>query len=378
MLFMRDVKPAPPTRHHHQQGGSGSRHHPPQSPAAMASLLRGLGFFHVPDMNGKLAVVTGGNSGIGLEVVKTLASKNAQVIMASRDAGRMQAAVDVIRRQNPKAAANVTPMVCNLESMKSVRAFAEQVLALQRPLDLLVNNAGRFLDAPFALTEDGFEQVHAVNFWGHAYLTLLLLGRIMEGAPSRIVHVVSFGEILGRVRMHDLRGAQEGNSGLPAYCDSKLLAYVWLSELQARLRRAGAAVDCFATQPGYVASGLVDKVSFRYPLGLPAYVGARLIALPPYLGCRSTLFAAADPSLTGQGVCSKRVGAPYFGAPYPLFSLPFLFHTASGPAWNPQAHDEALRVEVWRETHRIMEEAAGPGVPDLAIALTLPQPGRSS
>ncbi|KIZ02736.1 Retinol dehydrogenase 12 [Monoraphidium neglectum] len=262
--------------------------------------------------------------------------------------------------------------------MKSIRAFADRILAMGRPLDLLVNNAGRFLDAPFQLTEDGFEQTHAVNFWGHAYLTLLLLCRIIEAGPSRIVQVVSFGEILGRVRMHDLRGAEEGSSGLITYCDSKLLAYVWLSELQVRLRRAGAQVDVFATQPGYVASGLMNKVDFRYPLGIPAYYAARVIALHPYFGCRSTLFAATDPSLTGKGLTSKRVGAPYFGAPYPLFSLPFFFHTASGPAWNPQAHDESLRAAVWRETHRILEEVAGSGVPDLQCALTVPEAGRSS
>jgi NAD(P)-dependent dehydrogenase (short-subunit alcohol dehydrogenase family) len=240
-------------------------------------------------------------------------------------------------------------------------SLTAQVLAIGRPLDLLVCNAGRFLDAPFGVTEDGFEQararagglagwgggcrlagacmrllllpsacapgacsqarllaacrsplapcrlaaarqVHAVNFWGHAYLTLLLLGRIIQAGPARIVQVVSFGEILGRVHLSDLRGAAAGTSGLSAYCNrqalgqrrgagaacatpaatappaapcsalhrsppaplptrprsppplppppSKLIAYVWLSELQARLRRAGARVDCFATQPG--------------------------------------------------------------------------------------------------------------------------------
>jgi len=70
------------------------------------------------------------------------------------------------------------------------------------------------------------------------------------------------------------------------------------------------------------------------------------------------------------------VGAPYFGAPYPLFFLPLLFHTARGPAWNPQAHDEALRVAVWREAHAVLEAAAGPGLPDLGMALSVPEPGR--
>jgi hypothetical protein len=121
----------------------------------------------------------------------------------------------------------------------------------------------------------------------------------------------------------------------------------------------------------------MNKVSFAsHPLlGIPAYVGARLIALTPRAGCRSTLvsrarvpsgcflppqdlsrhptahapphcrpwlppqFATADPSLEGQGVRSRRSGAPYFGAPYPLFFLPYLFHTASGLAWNPQVRE---------------------------------------
>ncbi|KIZ02734.1 retinol dehydrogenase 11 (all-trans/9-cis/11-cis) [Monoraphidium neglectum] len=344
----------------------------------MASLARGIGFFQVPDMSGKLAVVTGGNSGIGAEVAKTLAKRNATVIIASRDEGRMQAAVDAIRKESATAAKNIRPIVCNLESMRSIKSCADQVLALDRPLDLLVNNAGRFLDAPFQLTEDGFEQTHAVNFWGHAYLTLLLLNRIVEAGPSRIVQVVSFGEILGRVRMHDLRGAREGQSGFPSYCDSKLLAYIWLSELQVRLRRAGAQVDCFGTQPGWVNSRLMDKVDFRYPLSVPAHYAAKLFALSPKYGCRSTLFAATDPSLTGKGVNSRGVGAPYFGAPYPLFSLPFFFHTASGPAWNSQAHNESLRVAVWEEAHRILEETAGPGLPDINLTLTAPQTaGRS-
>jgi NAD(P)-dependent dehydrogenase (short-subunit alcohol dehydrogenase family) len=114
--------------------------------------------------------------------------------------------------------------------------------------------AGRFVDAAFKTTADGFEQCYASNFYGHAYLTLLLLKRIMDSQPSRIVCVISFGELLGRLPWEDLNGQHLGTSGIRAYANSKLMFYTWMLELQMRLARTGKKVDVFGTQPGEAGS----------------------------------------------------------------------------------------------------------------------------
>lgn len=214
----------------------------------MASILRSLGFFSVPDLSGKTAVVTGANSGVGYEVVRTLANHRCRVVMGVRSLERGTHAAAMIQYDNPEADVHV--MHLDLEDLKSVKAFAQGVLASVNRIDVLVNAAGRFLDSPFKTTADGFEVTYASVFWGHAYLTLLLLERIMKSEPARIVQVISFAEMLGRVNFNDLKGEKLGTSGLPAYSNSKIMAWMWLFELQMRLKRSGKQVDCFGTQPG--------------------------------------------------------------------------------------------------------------------------------
>ena len=127
------------------------------------------------------------------------------------------------------------------------------MLTISPRVSLLIT--GRFVDAAFKTTADGFEQCYASNFYGHAYLTLLLLKRIMDSQPSRIVCVISFGELLGRLPWEDLKGEHLGTSGIRAYANSKLMFYTWMLELQMRLARTGKKVDVFGTQPG---TGLDD------------------------------------------------------------------------------------------------------------------------
>lgn len=318
------------------------------------SLLTRLGFFDVPDLTGRVALITGGNSGIGFETVKTLVQHNCEVYIATRSLEKGQDAVSRIKKEVPKA--RVHARHCDLEKLASVKAFAQSMLDTDKPIHLLINNAGRFVDAPYAVTEDGFEQVCASNFWGHAYLTLLLLDRIMHSEPARIVSVISFGELFGRIKWSDLRGVDLHTSGLPAYGVSKLQKWMFMQELQQRLKRSGRQVDVFGVQPGLVRTGLLRKADFRYPTALASWVSAELIGLPPSQGARSTIYAATNPGLQGRG-------GKYIGLPYALFFLPWFLHTWEAPAWNPNAHSQEECLRLFDESVRILEEATGAPVP---------------
>src|SRR5215212_7916525 len=143
----------------------------------------------IPSQNGKLAVVTGGNSGIGYEVALALAAKGARVILAVRSAEKGQAAVTAIQRAHPGAQAEV--MALDLSNLGSVRRFAETFLQRFNTLPLLINNAG-VMALPFSRTVHGFEMQFGTNHLGHFALTGLLMPTILATPDARVV-VVSSG-----------------------------------------------------------------------------------------------------------------------------------------------------------------------------------------
>eukprot|EP00878_Enallax_costatus_P011866 GHUV01012389.1.p1 GENE.GHUV01012389.1~~GHUV01012389.1.p1 ORF type:complete len:197 (+),score=27.36 GHUV01012389.1:385-975(+) len=171
---------------------------PAQSAAAKAAQgstmslpFRLLGYLtrgDVPDLTGKVAVVTGFNSGIGYETTKSLLDHGAEVIGVCRSEDGGEEALADLRRDFPGA--QLTALVHNMESMSEVKLLADEILATGKTINMLINNAGRFIDAPFGVTKEGFEQTIALDYYGHAYLTLLLLERMMSNGPSRIVNMV--------------------------------------------------------------------------------------------------------------------------------------------------------------------------------------------
>uniref|UniRef100_A0A8B9IK97 NADP-retinol dehydrogenase n=1 Tax=Anser cygnoides TaxID=8845 RepID=A0A8B9IK97_ANSCY len=202
-------------------------------------------------LDGKAAVITGANTGIGKETARELARRGARVIIACRDTAKGEAAASEIRAEtgNPQ----VVVKKLDLADTKSIREFADNFLAEEKELHILINNAGVML-CPYSKTADGFEMHLGVNHLGHFLLTFLLLERLKQSAPARIVNVSSLGHHGGRIRFHDLNGEKSYNRGL-AYCHSKLANVLFTRELARRLQ--GTKVTANALHPGSVHTELV-------------------------------------------------------------------------------------------------------------------------
>lgn len=207
----------------------------------------------MPDQTGKVAIVTGANSGLGLASAKALASKGAAVVMACRSEARGREAVQQI------ADAAATPpqlLLLDLSDLQSVQNFAEAFLARYDRLDLLLNNAG-VMATPYGTTADGFEQQIGVNHLGHFALTGHLMDRLLGAPGSRIVNVSSLAARNGQVRPDTFR-QPDAYQPWPAYNQSKLANLMFTLSLQGRLARTGAIA--LAAHPGGAATNLGRNV----------------------------------------------------------------------------------------------------------------------
>ncbi|XP_054017588.1 retinol dehydrogenase 12-like isoform X1 [Dryobates pubescens] len=202
-------------------------------------------------LEGKVVVITGANTGIGKETARDLARRGARVIIACRDIVKAEAAASEIRADTGNQEVIVKKL--DLADTKSIREFAEKFLAEEKELHILINNAGVML-CPYSKTADGFEMHLGVNHLGHFLLTFLLLERLKQSAPARIVNVSSLAHHGGRIRFHDLHGEKSYHRGL-AYCHSKLANVLFTRELARRLQ--GTKVTANALHPGSVSSELV-------------------------------------------------------------------------------------------------------------------------
>ncbi|XP_009281823.1 PREDICTED: retinol dehydrogenase 12 [Aptenodytes forsteri] len=202
-------------------------------------------------LEGKVVIITGANTGIGKETARDLARRGARVVVACRDIAKAEAAASEIRAETGNQQVIVKKL--DLADTKSIREFAERFLAEEKELHILINNAGVML-CPYSKTADGFEMHLGVNHLGHFLLTFLLLERLKQSAPARIVNVSSLAHHGGRIRFHDLHGEKSYNRGL-AYCHSKLANVLFTRELARRLQ--GTKVTANALHPGSVHSELV-------------------------------------------------------------------------------------------------------------------------
>ncbi|KAG3261245.1 retinol dehydrogenase 12 isoform X1 [Ictidomys tridecemlineatus] len=208
---------------------------------------------------GKVVVITGANTGIGKETARELARRGARVYIACRDVLKGESAASDIRADTKNSQVLVRKL--DLSDTKSIRAFAEGFLAgspwlclaEEKQLHILINNAGVML-CPYSKTADGFETHLGVNHLGHFLLTHLLLERLKESAPARVVNLSSVVHHIGKIRFHDLQGEKRYCSGF-AYCHSKLANVLFTRELAKRLQ--GTGVTTYAVHPGIVSSELV-------------------------------------------------------------------------------------------------------------------------
>jgi NAD(P)-dependent dehydrogenase (short-subunit alcohol dehydrogenase family) len=249
----------------------------------------------IPDQTGRIAVVTGANSGLGLVIARELARKGARVVMACRNLDKGHAAVDAIRSEVPDAQLQLDEL--DLASLASVRSFAERFKKTHDGLDLLINNAG-VMAAPRRHTADGFELHLGTNHLGHFALTNLLLP-LMEGREdARVVTLSSNAHKTVRGIAFDNLNGDRRYFRWNAYGQSKLANLLFALELDRRLRAQGSTVKSLAAHPGYAATNLQSAAA---PLAdrLVMKVGNAVVAQRDEMGALPVLYAATEPGLEG-------------------------------------------------------------------------------
>lgn len=252
----------------------------------------------IPDQSGRIALVTGANSGLGLQTSLALARKGARVLMGCRDAERAAAAVNQIRDAAPSAEVEVVSL--DLASLAAVRAAADDVLDRAPRLDILVNNAG-VMAIPRRETVDGYEMQFATNHLGHFALTGLLLGRLLDTVGSRVVNVSSTAHRTGRMNFDDLHGASRYRSWR-AYGQSKLANLLFTYELQRRLEASAANTIALAAHPGYSSTNLQSvgpSMSGNRVMGALMQLGNKLVGQSDEIGALPQLYAATSPDAKG-------------------------------------------------------------------------------
>src|SRR2546428_139668 len=191
------------------------------------------------DIRGKRVLVTGATSGIGLEAARSLARQGAKIVLVGRDAGKTARCLDDVRAGAPGAEAS--SLLCDFSRQKEVRRLDEEVLRRFDRLDVLVNNAGTVFKNR-TLTEDGIEATFAVNHLGYFLLTQLLLERIVQSAPARIVNVASIGHRRGTMDFEDLF-FERGYFLMKAYARSQLGNVLYTRVLAQKLPRSRVTVN---------------------------------------------------------------------------------------------------------------------------------------
>src|SRR5215207_2857003 len=255
----------------------------------------------IPDQSGAVAVVTGANGGLGLEVARELARKGGLVVMAARDQAKAEAAVASIRDEVPGAS-------LDLASQASVREAAKRVLAGHGRIDILVNNAG-LMGIPERRTEDGFEMQLAVNHLGHFTLTALLLPALLASDGARVVSVTSTGRHAGRPL--DPANPHLAGSYEPwrAYGQSKLANLHFALELDRRFRAAGTPARSIVVHPGFTNTDLQAR-SVRETGGGRSQrffrAAVQRYGMTPAQGALPLLRAAIDPRAAGGALYTPR------------------------------------------------------------------------
>lgn len=291
----------------------------------------------IPDQTGKVALVTGGTSGLGFETALALAGAGATVVITSRNVGKALTALDSIRLKVPGAIAGF--ILLDLANLASVRACAAEFKAGYDRLDLLFNNAGIFSSQRLE-TADGFELHFGVNHLGHFALTGLLLDELLNTPFSRVITTTSLLQAIGRIDFQDLQ-SKRAYFGLLAYGQSKLANMLFATELERRLKAEGAITLSLAAHPGYsntqmtqtgsgTSGSVFEDLLFRLSAGIIAQSAA--------MGALPQLYAATAPDIKG----GELYGPLFYTHGYPALNFKAL-----------QAYDGAAARRLWEVSEKL-------------------------
>ena len=254
----------------------------------------------IPSQSGRTALVTGANSGLGLQTATALAGAGATVLMGCRNAAKAEEAMDRILDAHPGA--DVEIVALDLSDLSSVESAAAEVAARPEPLDLLVNNAG-VMATPKRETADGFELQFGTNHLGHFALTGRLIERLLAADAPRVVSVSSMAHRVGRMNFDDLN-SEEGYSRWPAYGQSKLANLLFIQELARRAEAAGSNLIAAASHPGYSSTNLQTSGPTMGRFGAlltPVWkVSNLLLGQSDEMGALPSLYAATMPDVEGN------------------------------------------------------------------------------
>ncbi|MFN9618759.1 MAG: oxidoreductase [Synechococcaceae cyanobacterium] len=298
----------------------------------------------IPDQSGRLALITGASSGLGLETARALLARGATVILGCRSLARAEQAKKELLAASREGGA-VDTLDLDLADLASVRRAAADVAERYGRLDLLINNAG-VMGLPRSLTRDGFERQFGTNHLGHFALTTALLPLLRPQVDARVVTVTSGAQYFGRIDFDDLQGERRYDRWR-AYGQSKLANVMFALELQERLTAEGSGVRSLAAHPGVARTNLqpasvaasgswIEPLAYR--LMGPLFQSAAMGALPQ-------LFAATDPEAAPGGHYAPDQWGGMRGWP-----------TEARPA--PTALDAQQRQRLWS----VSEELCAAGV----------------
>ena len=291
------------------------------------------------DLSGKIFLITGGNSGIGLEAAKILAAKNADVVIACRNEAKGRAALAKLVNLGEGRCELLT---LDLADSASIRAAAKEAVERFGAIYGLINNAG-VMQTPKQKTKDGFEMQLGTNHLGHFLWTALMIGQV-DPAEGRVVTVSSIAHKFGRIDFDDLM-MERGYDPSRSYTRSKLANLLFAQELHRRLEAAGSKIKSIACHPGYSDTSL----QFKGPTGLfkAMYsVTNKVLAQSAKLGAYPTALAAAD---------ERAVSGGYYGPTGPF--------DARGPVGDAiiekRAQSEATARRLWEVSEELVGETLG-------------------
>lgn len=303
-------------------------------------MTQGWGVAHIPDQTGRTAVITGANSGLGLETARALAGAGADVVLACRNVEKGEAAIADIRADHPEARLEL--MALNLADMESVAHFAATFAQARDRLDLLINNAG-VMALPERRTTAGFEMQFGTNHLGHFALTGQLLDKLLQTPKARIVTVSSLAHKFGTINLDDLNWHKRRYQKWLAYGQSKLANLMFALELNRRLEAAGADAISVAAHPGFTATHLQFAGPEMTGSSL-AVLGMKtvnaVLAQSQADGALPSLYAATSPGVAG---------GEYFG--------PLGIGEIQGPPKRVEPAGRALKrqlaVDLWEESEKL-------------------------
>jgi NAD(P)-dependent dehydrogenase (short-subunit alcohol dehydrogenase family) len=289
----------------------------------------------IPSQQGRVAVVTGANSGLGLVIARELARAGARVVMACRNAERGEQAAREIESAVPGAALEVSEL--DLGSLESVSRFAQSFKTQGTGLDLLVNNAG-VMAPPRSETTDGFELQFGTNHLGHFALTAQLIGATRDSDDARVVTMSSGAHRIGKIAFDDLQRTR-GYNRWTAYGQSKLANLLFALELDRRLRAARWPAISVAAHPGYAATNLQSAAAPKLDRVLMS-VTNRVFAQSAEMGALPALYAATQPGLRGGEFIGPDGVGEQRGHPEPVTP-------------NQAARDQTAAAHLWEVSEQL-------------------------